>query len=95
MMREIIIGAVAMGFATAGLFFLRFWRETGDRLFGFFALSFFLLALNRAGFVFAADQHDRGDYLYWIRLIAFLIILAAIADKNFLWSSRRGPDKSA
>ena len=82
-MREIIMGAVAMGFAVAGTFFLRFWRVTGDRLFGFFALAFFVLSVNRVGFALVGDRDGRGDYLYWIRLIAFLIILGAIADKNF------------
>lgn len=80
-MREFIIGAVATGFAVAGLFFLRFWRDTRDRLFGLFALAFFIFAANRMGFAFAPDL-DQRDYLYWVRLAAFLIILVAIVDKN-------------
>jgi uncharacterized protein DUF5985 len=30
-----------------GLFFLRFWRESRDLLFGYFAVAFFLLAIQR------------------------------------------------
>ena len=41
-------GAIAMGLAVAGCFFLRYWRESRDRFFGFFALAFFALAINRA-----------------------------------------------
>jgi hypothetical protein len=81
-MREIVIGALAMGFAVAGMFFLRFWRETRDRLFAFFALAFFVLSINRVGFAFFSDSDIRGDYLYWVRLVAFTIILLAVVDKN-------------
>jgi hypothetical protein len=50
--RHVAMGALAMAFAVAGLFFLRFWRDTKDRLFAFFALAFFALAANRLGFAF-------------------------------------------
>jgi hypothetical protein len=78
----ILAGALAMAFAVAGLFFLRFWRETGDRLFAFFALSFFVLAVNRVGLALIVHRGGEGDPLYWVRLVAFLIILVAILDKN-------------
>ena len=81
-MREIMIGATTMGFGIAGLFFLRFWRDTRDRLFALFAVSFFLMALNRLGFTYVSSNDDRGDVMYWLRLVAFLIILLAILDKN-------------
>jgi hypothetical protein len=81
-MREVIIGAVAMGFATAALFFLRFWRDTQDRLFAFFSLALLVLSVNRLGFLLVADSDRRGDYLYWIRLIAFIVIMLAVIDKN-------------
>jgi hypothetical protein len=83
-MREVIVGALGMGFAVAGLFFLRFWRESGDRLFLFFALAFFVLAVNRVAFVVFAPNDAFGDYPYWIRLLAFAMILLAILDKNFI-----------
>lgn len=89
-METMMIGAIAMGFAVAGLFFLRFWRETGDRLFGLFALAFFLLAAGRV--VIAASRADvgQGEHLYLIRFAAFMVILLAIWDKN-----RARPRKSS
>lgn len=90
-MREFVIGAVAMGFAVAGLFFLRFWRDTRDRLFAWFAGAFFVLAVNRLGLAIVSPLDHRGDYLYWVRLAAFTIILAAIVDKNV---GRSAPAKS-
>jgi hypothetical protein len=81
-MNQIMMGALAMGFAVAGLFFLRFWRNTGDRLFALFALSFFVLAVNRVGLALTTGQGGAGDYLYWVRFVAFALILLAILDKN-------------
>lgn len=81
-MHLILTGAIATAFAVAGMFFLRFWRETDDRLFVFFALAFFVLAVNRVGLALATHQGLRGDSLYWVRFLAFALILIAIADKN-------------
>jgi Family of unknown function (DUF5985) len=75
-------GAIALAFGVAGLFFLRFWRDTRDRLFALFALAFGVLAANRVGIALAALQGARGDHLYWVRFCAFALILAAIVDKN-------------
>ena len=89
-MDPITAGALAMGFGIAGLFFLRFWRDTRDRLFAFFALAFFILAANRVGTAVIPEQADRGDHLYWVRFFAFLLILLAVVDKN---RGRRPPSK--
>ena len=81
-LNAVMLGAIAMASATAALFFLRFWRQTRDRLFALFALAFFVLAVNRVGLVLIARHEVRGDYLYWVRFLAFGLILLAIADKN-------------
>jgi hypothetical protein len=82
-MEEFIRGAISLGFSIAGLFFLRYWKETHDRLFGFFALAFFAMALNRAAITVFRMASEVTNYLYVIRLAAFLLILYAIAEKNF------------
>jgi hypothetical protein len=81
-MNSMMTGAAAMAFAVAALFFIRFWRSTRDRLFLFFAISFGILALNRIVIGLAARGDIEGDYVYWIRLAAFLVMLMAILDKN-------------
>ena len=81
-MQDFIMGATAMGSWTAMLFFLRFWRESGDRLFGMFSVSFLLLGLTRLGLAWSHDPSEGETYLYWMRLAAYLLILAAIVDKN-------------
>ena len=75
-------GMLAMGYLVAALFFLRYWRRTRDRLFASFAVALFILAVQRA--LLAADLaivEDRTWY-YGLRLLAFVIILLAILDKN-------------
>jgi hypothetical protein len=74
-------GVIAMGHATAGLFFRRFWRKTHDRLFALFAVAFWLLGAIRVAMAIIGELGEE-HYLYWIRFAAYLIILAAIIDKN-------------
>jgi peptidoglycan/LPS O-acetylase OafA/YrhL len=87
-MIEFLSGAVAMGFAVGAGFFARVWRKTGDRLFLAFAIAFVLLALNQAIAQWLGAADERVGYTYLLRVLGFLIILAAIVDKNF--SRRRG-----
>jgi hypothetical protein len=75
------MGAIAMASAIVALFFIRFWRETKDRLFGMFALAFMLLGITRLGLALTPHEEPQTHW-YWMRLIAFLVILAAIVDKN-------------
>jgi peptidoglycan/LPS O-acetylase OafA/YrhL len=84
---EFLSGAVTLGFILAAVFFLRFWRKTADRLFLAFAIAFFLLALNQALAQWLGAADERVGYTYLLRVIGFVLILAAIVDKNV---SRRG-----
>jgi amino acid transporter len=83
-LKSLVSGAMVMGYLVAGLFFLRFWRDTRDRLFAIFAGAFWLLALQRALLTVSAraDGGEGSVWLYGLRLLAFLLILAAIIDKN-------------
>jgi hypothetical protein len=81
-MENFIMGAIAMASAVVALFFLRFWRETGDRLFGLFSLAFLLLGITRVGLAFSQTESEPQSHWYWLRLAAFVIILLAIVDKN-------------
>jgi hypothetical protein len=76
-----LFGAIAMGFAVAGLFFLRFWRRTGDRFFLAFAGAFWLLMLQSATVIGDISDESRS-WTYLLRLAAFLLIIAAIVMKN-------------
>lgn len=79
----LLSGAIAMGFAAAALFFLRFWWESRDRLFLMFAIALFVLSAGRIILSLLYDLQEERILLYLIRLAGFLIILGAIVDKNF------------
>jgi hypothetical protein len=78
----LVSGAIVMGYAVVGLFFLRFWRETRDRLFLIFAGAFWILGVQRLALVLSRGMVEDDTGLYLVRLFAFLLILGAIVDKN-------------
>ena len=78
----LMAGALAAGYAVIALFFARFWRDTHDRLFGFFSVAFVLLAIQRVALALTASHPEWTSALYGIRLTAFLLILYAVIDKN-------------
>lgn len=75
-------GAILFGSATCGVFFLHFWRRTGDRLFGMFGAAFGLLAIERLVLVLVRHGSEEHPTVYLFRLVAFILILIAIVDKN-------------
>jgi hypothetical protein len=77
-----ISGLLVAGYAVAGLFFLRFWRRSRDRLFAWFAAAFWLLGAQRAALAMVGHGAPGATWLYAVRLVAFLLILAAVIDKN-------------
>lgn len=81
-MAEFISGMIGASYAVAGLFFLRFWHNTHDRLFAFFAAAFWILALQRVILASIDTTAENVAYVYWVRLFAFTLILIAILDKN-------------
>lgn len=68
--------------AGAGLFFTRFWRDTKDRLFLAFAAAFFLLCLNWIAVGLMKEGDENRPLMYILRLLAFVVILLGIWDKN-------------
>ena len=81
-MKLFVAGLLVMGYSVASLFFLRFWRTTRDRLFLFFAGAFALLAFQRAGLAASIEDPTQPTWYYFVRLLAFLLFLVAIIDKN-------------
>lgn len=81
-MNDFISGMILMGYLVGGIFFLRFWRDSRDRLFLMFGIAFFLLALQRLGLYLNHSSHESSTGWYFVRLAAFLLILLAIVDKN-------------
>lgn len=81
-MIEFLAGALTLAFLLAGLWFLRFWRRTGDRLFLHFAIAFWLFSLNQIASSTPIVTDETGGYEYVLRVLGFVWILVAIAEKN-------------
>jgi len=77
-----LLGAISMASLVAGLFFLRFWRDTRDRFFLFFALSFIIEGVNRAALALTSNPNEGRPFFYFVRFISFLLIFVAILHKN-------------
>jgi hypothetical protein len=81
-MNEFVKGMLVMGAATAAVFFVRFWRKTGDRLFLYFTGCFALLALNWLLLAVATADEERAP-MFLIRVAAFGMLITGILDKNW------------
>jgi hypothetical protein len=83
-MIEMLSGALLFSYFIAGIHFFRFWRRTGDRLFLHFAAAFWLFALNQLATSIPVVASETEGYEYLLRVLGFVVILAAIVDKNLL-----------
>jgi hypothetical protein len=81
-MINLIYGALFAGYSVAALFFLRFWVTSRDRLFAMFAAAFGILAVQRIALALTRTVVEDQSAFYLLRLLAFIIILVAIVDKN-------------
>lgn len=81
-------GGCSMASTVVALFFWRFFRDTRDRLFVMFSLAFGALALHWAALALFTPLQETRVYFYMIRLVAFLLILVAVVDKNRKPSAR-------
>ena len=82
MLEQFLSGAIVMGFAVAGLLFLRYWRRTRERLFLTFAASFFLLSVNYVWLAVTQIPVEERSPLFLVRLLAFSLILFALFQSN-------------
>ena len=81
-MNSFLWGALAMACWIAGLFFLKSWRVTRDRLFLFFCLAFWVFSLSWIGLGVIQPTTETRHYVYVFRLVAFVLIIVGIVDKN-------------
>ena len=89
MLESFLLGVIATSSITAGVFFLKFWKQTRDSLFLAFAAAFVIEGLNRCAFLFVEKPNEGNPIIYIVRLFVFLLILAAILKKNYGSQSNR------
>ena len=81
-MNDFLWGAIAALCLGIAVRFAWFWRNTRDRLFALFGLAFTALA---SYWILLEALHPADEVRHWfylLRLLAFVLILVAIVDKN-------------
>lgn len=78
----VLNGAIVLGYWVIGLFFLKFWRDTRDRLFAYFWVAFWIMSLERVGVVYLGAHQESGPVVYLGRILAFALIAFGIIHKN-------------
>lgn len=86
MLEGFLLGVIVTSSIVAAAFFWKFWRQTGDMLFLAFAAAFLVEGINRLSFLFIDSPNEGRPAIYVVRLVAFLLIVAAIVRKN--WGAR-------
>lgn len=81
-MNHFFWGALAMASWVAGLFFVRFWWSTRDRLFAYFGVAFWVLMLGWIAVAVVPAEEESRHHVFWFRLVAFALIAIGIVDKN-------------
>ena len=80
----------AMAALGVAVFWVRFWRQTGDRFFAFMAVAFALFGANLTLLAAINPAQESRHLIYLLRLAAFVVIIIGIIDKN----RARPPDRS-
>jgi len=87
---DMLTGAIAMASTVIALFFLRFWRNTRDRFFMYFALSFGIEGAHRVYSALTYQDNEDSALHYLIRLLAYGLIIWAILEKNLPARNKSG-----
>lgn len=86
MTADFVGGATMTAALVIAVLFFRYWRSSRDRLFLMFAGAFVVFAASRLVLAFLEEDDEGRVFVYAFRMLAFLLILGAVLDKN-----RRGP----
>jgi hypothetical protein len=82
MIEAFLLGVIAAASFTAGAFFLKFWRRSHDNFFLAFVVYFLTEGGIRVAHMFFARPNEANPWIYVVRLMALILILAAILRKN-------------
>ena len=80
-MTRIVFAAAATFAVMIAAFFVRYWRSSRDRLFLLFAAAFTVLSVHWM-LLASIEIREHAPHHYALRVVAFLLMAAAIVDKN-------------
>lgn len=81
-LESLLDGARVLGCLAIALYFARLGVRSRDRLYHAFAFAFVLLGVNAAIVGLYTTAGDYQAFVFLPRLLAFVVIIAAIVDKN-------------
>jgi hypothetical protein len=81
-MNLFLLGTLTAISAAIAAFFVKFFRESKDRFYIFFSGAFAVLGLDWCAHAVLDPRHQNVSYLFLFRLVAFVLIVAGIVDKN-------------
>jgi hypothetical protein len=90
-MTDFVLGGSMVACLAIALFFFRFWRKSGDRLFAAFAGAFLVFGANRLILTLTSEDGDGRIYSYALRFLAFMLVVWGVVDKNRAQTSPRAP----
>jgi hypothetical protein len=82
MVEGLLLGVIVTASLAASAFFLKFWKQTRDTLFLGFSAAFAIEGVNRLALLFIEHPDEGNPIIYSVRLFSYLLILAAIINKN-------------
>lgn len=82
MIDAFLLGIIVTCSLVAAAFFFKFWKQTRAPLFLAFTLAFVIEGANRVGFLLLPAPGLGNDLIYGVRLVSYLLILAAIVHRN-------------
>jgi hypothetical protein len=82
MIEGFLLGVIVTASLAASAFFYKFWKQTRDKLFLGFSAAFAIEGFNRVAFLFVVHPDEGNPIIYTVRLFSYLLILAAIVNKN-------------
>lgn len=78
-----LLGFIAALSLIAALYFFRFWHATHDKLFLSFVIFFLVQGCSDAAILSYRHPNLGHPWLYLVRLLSIIVVLAAILVKNY------------
>jgi hypothetical protein len=92
---QFLYGGLTTMCGAIGLFFVRYWWLQRDRFYLWFAVAFWSMGLSWGVHLIFATSAETGPNVYVFRVVGFLLIIAAIVDKNRRATAERRAEESA
>jgi hypothetical protein len=81
-LNQFLRGGLVVACLVVALFFIRYYRQSQDRLFLFFIAAFASFAAHWTALAVVNPAHESRHLIFVLRLLGFALILLGVIDKN-------------